>query len=443
MLRQLRIQNFKSLPDTGTLEIRPLTFLVGPNSSGKSSVLQVLLMLKQTVESRDEGNPLRTNGPYVQLGRYQDLITGHDVDRRLSFSLGSDEWYLFSSFLSDQETGLITLAEMRVERRWRRGHAERVAHLERTAVGRYEGSLTVAGANGHVCRYLDVKPIKFYEAHFSKPVVESPEADCASSDLEGAGIASEIWVEEYFSSLRYLGPLREAPQRYYLASGERHDDVGLRGERAIQVLCSGGADADRAGWLLARVNEWTEKMGLARRVRLQPLGEDNLYRLVLEHPVTGFEANVADVGFGVSQVLPVIIEGFYAPEGSTILLEHPEIHLHPGAAARLGDLLIALAAREKKTLIVETHSEHLLSRIQRRVAEGDISHEDVAIYYFDPRRGGTEVRRIGMTPLGQYENLPDGFFEEGYQEATAHLRAMGQRVREEQARERVAQAVDD
>src|SRR5713101_3861985 len=87
MITSLRIRNFKSLADTGLLTIRPLTFLVGPNSSGKSSIIQSLLLLRQTVESRDLKNPLSINGPYVQLGSYPDLLFMHNSKARLKLEI--------------------------------------------------------------------------------------------------------------------------------------------------------------------------------------------------------------------------------------------------------------------------------------------------------------------------------------------------------------------
>ncbi len=90
MLKELRIKNFKSLKDTGDLEIKPITLLVGPNSSGKSSLIQFLLLLKQTMESRYVENPLILNGTYIQLESYQNVIYRNDVDQNLEFEFSFD-----------------------------------------------------------------------------------------------------------------------------------------------------------------------------------------------------------------------------------------------------------------------------------------------------------------------------------------------------------------
>jgi predicted ATPase len=130
------------------------------------------------------------------------------------------------------------------------------------------------------------------------------------------------------------------------------------------------------------------------------------------------------VGFGASQLLPIIVAGYYAPEKSLLIAEQPEIHLHPKAQTRLGDLLIDIS-KENKTLLVETHSEHLIMRIQRRIAEGAIGKEGVALYYCEPSNKGTLVKRIIIDELGQMQQtLPVGFFEESYLESKSHLEAI-------------------
>ena len=161
-------------------------------------------------------------------------------------------------------------------------------------------------------------------------------------------------------------------------------------------------------------------------VDLDRVGGNN-YSVVFEDPNTHLQVNLADVGFGASQVLPIVIEGFYARDRAMLLIEQPEIHLHPRAQGVLGDLLIDIARYQGgKTVLVETHSEHLLSRIRRRIAEKSLDRNMVAIYYCEPSAGGTKVREISINSQGQYEHagLPEGFFEEGYQETLEQFKAV-------------------
>lgn len=443
MITQLRIQNFKCLRDTGTLAIRPLTFLVGPNSSGKSSLLQVLLMLKQTVESRDIENPLTTNGPYVELGTYQDFVTDHDMSQNLTVQMRiaadkviftdprglwkpkeGDQLALETAFEYDRRRKRIALKHTRIEL------LPLTFRIERQRTGRHKLVYAQLLDSGDPLQVDETaKPIKFFDAVVGATPTERE--DLGASLFNLLMLAFRQSVNTLFGNLYYIGPLREPPQRFYIATGETRQDVGLRGESAVEVLCSESPKQKNGAGLLAKVNQWVRQLEIGEQATLQRLGKSGTYRLVIQHPVSHVEANVADVGFGVSQVLPVIVEGFYAPEGATLLLEHPEIHLHPKAQAHLGDLFIDIVKSERKTLIVETHSEHLLSRVRRRIAEGTISREDVAIYYFDPREDGTHVQEVTLNELGQYENFPEGFFDEGYEEALEHMRVMAKRAKKE------------
>ncbi len=109
---------------------------------------------------------------------------------------------------------------------------------------------------------------------------------------------------------------------------------------------------------------------------------------------------------------------------SLILIEQPEIHLHPKAQSILGDLFIAASNNGKRHFIIETHSEHLLSRVRRRIAEGKIKKEDVIIYYFENTFDGTNIKQLKLNDKGQYNAFPKGFFEEAYDEAVKHLEAL-------------------
>ncbi len=184
--------------------------------------------------------------------------------------------------------------------------------------------------------------------------------------------------------------------------------------------------------MLEQVNRWVKEFGIAKEIRLQRLGKSNQYQVLFVDPATGLPINIADVGFGSSQLLPIIVQGFYTSSESILLVEQPEIHLHPRAQATLGDLLMEIVKQGDCQIIVETHSEHLLARIQRHIAEEKFSPQQVAIYYFEPIADGTKIHRIGLDNYGQFEEpIPEGFFEKGWQEALAHITAIGKRRTEE------------
>ena len=452
MLTNIRLRNMKALEDTGDLNIKPLTLLIGPNSAGKSTVLQALLMIKQTVDSRDLRNPLAINGPWVEMGSFRDMIRGHKTGSSLDIDL---------SLTTPRPSSVLEILNSAI-----------FPHSPVTSVKSLKRELAthtsfIEASNGHI-RHQKFA-FEYNWAEGDKPVTPEPSGDiviqkdseryickisaptqddfstledyewyCFESKFYNAqpkNPQEDIWpilfihgmnyeFENAFSSFHYLGPLRARPQRVYNVSGETPQDVGHAGERFAEVLISARSDA-----LEAKVDEWMAKFDIAAKVTLEQMGQGFFY-VNLTNPFTKVPVNLADAGFGGSQVIPIIVEGFFAQEDALILLEQPEIHLHPRAQGVLGDLLVDIA-NEGRRLIVETHSEHMLGRIQTNIAEGSIAKDDVAVYYFQPSETGTRVRELALNDNGQFESegLPEDFFTQGYNESMRQMSAIAKKMR--------------
>ena len=229
---------------------------------------------------------------------------------------------------------------------------------------------------------------------------------------------------------RYLGSFRTEPERAYAVREDAPESVGIYGENAVAMLLANGARAEMSRRLLAKVNKWMSAFGMASEVNLRDAGQGR-FAVELTNPNTSERANLADAGAGAIQTLPIIVEGCSAPKGSLILLEQPEARLHPRAHATLGDLLIDLA-KDGKALVVETHSEFVISRIQTIVAEEILSKDDVAVYYFDPCEGGAQARELTLNKMGQMkpnDGIPDDFVAAGYEESVRHMNAVAKRIR--------------
>lgn len=413
MLTRLRIKNFKSLADTGDMDIRPLTFLVGPNSAGKSSVLQVLLMLRQTVDERDPNITLKVNGHWVELGSYIDCIHRTVGDEPGSRELEIDFTFLVYEY-GYNEDGSLWSSDRPVDFKACFGYDGEVFLKQMTFGG---DSVQRVAPQEYILvdRDISVQVRKFY----SYSIKHSGDEPIDYWEVFTAESPDEI-MEFLFSGLFYLGPLRHPPEPSYKASGEVPRDVGLSGERVIDVLIA--SDKKKKDAPLTQVRHWLDVFDIASDAQLIAY-TPTLYEFRLTDKRTGVDVNYPHVGFGASQIVPIIVEGFYSPDHALLLVEQPEIHLHPRAQARLGDLLVAIS-QASKTLIVETHSEHLLSQVQVRIAQGDVKREDVAIYYFEPTPSGTRVVPIEINALGQFVNWPPGFFDQGLKLADAHLQAI-------------------
>ena len=161
-----------------------------------------------------------------------------------------------------------------------------------------------------------------------------------------------------------------------------------------------------------KVAQALRHLGLISEFNIQPIAENRKdYEVRVRLGSNSSEVSIADVGFGVSQILPVLVLCYYVPEGSTIILEQPEIHLHPSAQTALADIFIDTMKTRNVQIILESHSEHLLRRLQRRVAEEQLGDRDAALYFCQTSdRGRSEIVALELDPYGNINNWPDGFF---------------------------------
>ena len=144
---------------------------------------------------------------------------------------------------------------------------------------------------------------------------------------------------------------------------------------------------------------------------LRPISDTNQdYEFLIKKYKGGPEVRLTDVGFGVSQVLPVLILCYYAPEGSILILEQPEAHLHPKVQTELADVLIDVVENRNVQIILESHSEYLLSRLQRRIAEKKIAAADTALYFCEIKDGTSEIEQLNVDEYGNIRNWPQDFF---------------------------------
>jgi predicted ATPase len=449
MLEKLRIQNFKSWQDTGDIAFDSLTGFFGTNSSGKSSILQFLLMLKQTVESSDRSRVLHFGDEksYVDLGTMYDILHQHAEPGQLGFEL---DWK-HQNHLYDIQPGVFienewNYIQFSAEIVWAYDRIQlidfsykedesvigvRYSHETSQNTPAYEAYAT-KGTQKHKVN-LTTGPSKFYILPHEVPYQIVPDR-------------ARNWVyelEEIFEEIFYLGPLREYPSRLYTWAGEQTQGVGNRGERAVAALLSSrnqgptidmGPDQPRRT-VEEHVAHWLKELGLIYSFKVQPIAPNRKeYEVRIQRTAESASVFLTDVGFGVSQILPVLVLLFYVPEGSTVILEQPEIHLHPAVQAGLADVFIDAIKRRKLQIILESHSEHLLQRLQRRMAEEVITPEAIKLYFTSIEKGRSELTTLDLDEYGNIRNWPEGFFGDTLGEAAAMMKAeMERRMREPQA----------
>ena len=217
-------------------------------------------------------------------------------------------------------------------------------------------------------------------------------------------------LDYVLESLYPMGPYRRPPERWYIFTGTSPQDVGYRGDMLPDLLF-------RRPELVRETNDWLDQLKIGYHIKVQPVGlrSRDLFEVRLIDTRRGKKVDVAlsDVGFGISQILPFVVQSL-AGESQIITIEQPEVHIHPRLQADLGDLLAAAIRRPRNhRFIIETHSEHLVLRMQRLIREGKLQPEDVSVVYVSRSEVGSSARRLHLDEDGDFvDEWPGGFFPE-------------------------------
>lgn len=457
MLTELRLQNFKAWRDTGPMRLAPLTVIFGTNSSGKSSLGHLLMALKQTVLLTDRRRALHLgdDNSLIDLGTFRDCIHGHDLGEPLRFSL---RWRLRKELVlqnvleaKERYTGneIALDAEIAASKSDEQPETRQFTYR---LLQDQEKKLTVSHGRRDGRSFLDCEPMQLVHAQGRKWGVERPEkfyrfSEKTLSRYQNADFLTEfvLETERLLEHFYHLGPLRSPPRRVYPWSGDTPPNVGAEGELTIPAILA----AKQQGRRLNRgpkkrnhpfdafIAEWLKDLGIIHEFKVEPIAPGRKeYEVLIQADHQAPWVKLTDVGFGVSQVLPALVQSFYAPPDSVLWMEQPEIHLHPRVQANLADVFIsAIQARENgrdrnTQLIVESHSEHLLNRLQRRVAEGALEPEEVAIYFVTQGEGGdAHLEPLQVNEFGDIENWPDDFFGDDMEEITQRALAAARKRR--------------
>lgn len=451
MLKKLQIQNFKGWKDTASIRMAPISLFFGANSSGKSSIGQFLMMLKQTAESQDRKvvfYPGSINSA-VQLGSYQEMVYQRNLGNKIEFEY---EWSLFPELkfkdalsgknyqaskikfnatigtedsdsrkivveriqylLSMDENRLLSITMEQTDAKKHKYQVE----SEEYSLKRNPGRVWYPGA-----------PVRFYG--FPDEVV---------AYYQNAEFVQQLNLqhENLFKSIYYLGPLRTKTDRLYSWSGLTPASVGYSGENTIASILASSGRKISLGYKKANkpleqiVAESLKKMGLIEAFKINLISEQRQdYEVKLKTKGSKDWVDLPDVGFGISQVLPVLVQCFYAPANSIIIMEQPEIHLHPNAQSALTDVMIdVINSRENGKdrniqLIIETHSEHFLRRLQRRIAEDVVSQKKVSAYFANVSRTPAKLEPLQIDMFGSIQNWPENFFGDEMGDITCQAKA--------------------
>ncbi|MFA0888191.1 MAG: DUF3696 domain-containing protein [Synergistales bacterium] len=439
MLSALQIKNFKIWKDTGEILMAPITLFFGANSSGKSSIGQFLMMLKQTVESPDRKAVFYPGGrnTAVQLGSFQEMVFHRAAENKMFFQY---QWNLsetlkFKDPVSGQSFSgneLSFQGEVGLEDK---NHKTLILdHLKYKLIenGEEKASIGMKRNKGTKKEYYTVEadkyalkrkqgrvwypgdPVRFY-GFPDEVVAYHQNADFVQT--------LNLQHEKLFRSIFYLGPFRTKAERLYSWTGIEPESVGYNGENTVAAILAARNRKISLGYRrFAKPFEEIlalklEEMGLIEAFKVNPISEQRQeYEVKVRTRGSRDWVDLPDVGFGVSQVIPVLVQCFYAPPESIILMEQPEIHLHPNAQSVLADVMIdVINSRENGQdrniqLVIETHSEHFLRRLQRRIAEDAVPKEKVSAYFANVNKAPAVLEPLQIDEYGNIQNWPANFF---------------------------------
>jgi len=435
MFQSLRVKNFRSIRDSGEIKLSNLNVLVGPNNSGKSSVLYAIMLIKMTLEDKDEKTALVTCTPELDLGSYLDLIRGHGGERKLTLEFALNKQVIPMTFsfggLRDGSQRREGYAECKIEFSFdkSRNKIETVSFDGRDSSGQNILSVRkVDASKWHIARppkrlsnHMDVDFVHFVPT--IKPRGPKPRNETIANNIIDWYITSRTRANilaDLLGDVKYIAPIRERIPRHGMVGTMAYSELGPSGQNLMRVLSSSEIVTRRKKTAIDELNYWlSRKFKLLNNVRIWNIDEAKTVKaLIADAPRGEKKINLASMGCGVSQLVPVVVQTVLLPDSGCLLVEQPEIHLHPSAQADLADLFIE-NTKGNRQFIIETHSEHFVLRLRRRIAEGKIKPEKVGLFFVEQQRGVTKIKKLSLKPNGHFEEWPEGFFEEGFKEALA------------------------
>ncbi|GAB3634569.1 AAA family ATPase [Hymenobacter arcticus] len=439
LIEEIRVQGYKSLVDA-TLHVRPLTLLAGTNSSGKSSIMQPLLLIKQTMEAPYQpAGALVLDGSHVQAETAGELVSKNISGK----SKGEVELRIIGNEVildkTDAESGAIHMIYAAIEQEFSIVYQETIDNKQK----RFE-LFGVEKDKKKVAQWLYDELGVFDDRILKEGVKEITSfingfLQLKLVDNQGkvlANVHSSSLLENSIAALMHIPGLRGAPRRNYSATTFRNQIKGTFDLYAAGTISQWQQQNNAE--TLAQLNEYLQRLGLSNAVKAKVKNANEIELSVNRLPVVGrrepkkFErksdmVNIADVGIGVSQVLPILVALIAAQEGQIVYVEQPELHLHPRAQVAMGELL-AEAANRGVRVIVETHSSLLLLTVQTLIAQGKIANTDVGLHWFTrDAKGASQVQYVQPDEDGAYGAWPEDFSEIELKAQDAYLTAVGLR----------------
>ena len=376
MINAIKFKNYKLFKNEQILKLKPITILIGKNSSGKSAIAKLLILLSESLSGKFS-TPLKWENEIgkdkISLGTdFKDLVYNRNLINALSFDISSQKENLKIALTGDDDNNVDILEYI---------------------------------LNGKELNAVTTKFLGFTNE------------TAKSNDLK--------------INVDYIGAFRCMPKSSYSYSADDYKKIGIEGQNAYPILIKAFLKSETPS-LLSETSEWYETNFENWKLDVLKIDAktETLYQTVLSNQSTDTKKsikpiNIVNVGEGMHQVLPLIVRSFMPDEEETlIIIEEPETHLHPAAHGNLAERFVMSHLKDKnKNYLIETHSNNFVLRMRRLVAAGILKKDDLAIYYvdFDEDKNESFIRFIEIDDEGKVKNnnWPKGVFSETLEETSA------------------------
>ena len=380
-ISRLYVGNFKGIGAAKWIDIKPITVFIGANSSGKSSCIHALACLSQTLKVPNNSAPIVIDDEYanVHLGRFIEVIHSKSYQDTLSLGLKTEE----IQYIEINEKG---------EPKKKKSIVEAVYDFkcsQRTQDVRIESASVLIGDIEYIYKWTSAgytvtnsKTSTKFTFQLAGGFLVNPDSFFRKPSKSTADFLPLINAQGAISNelvnTFYLGPFRESPRRKYETRGASPSEVGARGESAITMLANESFQTTKRPHI-KQIAKWLQKLGLANTVNISRVGKSDLVDLQLGLD-DGDKFPIADLGYGLSQILPVLTQCSFSQKKSTLLFEQPEIHLHTKSSRELATVFIDTAREKDANIVLETHSPDLVKQFMRELREGNLKVEEFVLY---------------------------------------------------------------
>ncbi|MBI4954337.1 MAG: AAA family ATPase [Myxococcales bacterium] len=407
-MRELVFGGVRCFKDEQRVPIRPVTLLVGENSSGKSTVLALVRAAWDLAFGKAEPD---FNEPPFDLGGYDAIAHFHGGQgkRAHEFTLGA------AFRFGDEKQGTRVVNGVFAERagqpilhEWRARHGGQAVEITRSEGDQCHVKLTHKGARSSEADVMAPPPGIHLAEGVLTAAARQRARDRAPDPYAFLRLLPGRWVGPEGPPRPFAGaPIRSKPERTYDPKRVSPEPGGAHVPMDLATLHA--TDPTEFKQLTEAIGRYGEEANLFTRLEVRRRGKKPGDPFQLTVAVERYPFNLVDVGYGVSQVLPILVDTLRAPARQTFLLQQPEVHLHPRAQAALGSLLVRQAKARRQTFLVETHSDFLVDRVRTLVREGALPADDVVILYFERDRTKATITAIEIDRQGALVDVPSGY----------------------------------